>query len=84
MMVQFYREINKLKLKVMKNGLKRILAFIVINAILLMGVWGVYTNRSSTDTGWQLWGWFLAIITIGAPATSFWWDKLTWLLDLED
>jgi hypothetical protein len=68
----------------MKNGLKRILAFIVVNAILLIGVWGALTNGSSTDTGWQLWGWFLAIITIGAPATWFWWDKLNWLLDLED
>ena len=68
----------------MKNGLKRILAFIVVNAILLIGVWGALTNGSSTDTGWQLWGWFLAVITIVMPATWFWWDKMNWLLDLKD
>lgn len=68
----------------MKNGLKRILAFIVVNAILLIGIWGALTNESSTDAGWQLWGWFLAVITIVMPATWFWWDKMNWLLDLED
>ena len=68
----------------MKNGLKRILAFIVVNAILLIGIWGALTNESSTDTGWQLWGWFLAVITIVMPATWFWWDKMNWLLDLKD
>ena len=68
----------------MKNGLKRILAFIVVNAILLIGIWGALTNESNTEPGWQLWGWFLAVITIAMPATWFWWDKMNWLLDLED
>jgi hypothetical protein len=51
---------------------------------LLIGIWGALTNESSTDAGWQLWGWFLAVITIVMPATWFWWDKMNWLLDLED
>jgi hypothetical protein len=68
----------------MKKILKRILAFIVTNTIMGIGIWGVYTNESDTEIGWQLWGWMLAIITIAFPTISFWLDKMTWLLDLED
>ncbi len=68
----------------MKNGLKRILAFIVVITILCIGTWGVVTNVSDTEQGWQLWGWFLAIVTIVGPTVSFWSDKMNWLLDLED
>jgi len=68
----------------MKNGLKRVLAFIVINVIMGIGIWGIYTNESDTEPGWQIWGWMLALITIAWPASSFWWDRMIWLLDLED
>ena len=68
----------------MKKILKRILAFIVTNTIMGIGIWGVYTNESDTEIGWQLWGWMLAIITIAFPTISFWLYKMTWLLDLED
>jgi len=68
----------------MKKALKKVLAFIVVNAILGIGIWGVYTNESDTEIGWQIWGWVLALVLIAFPATSFWWDKMYWLLDLED
>jgi hypothetical protein len=68
----------------MKKALKIILAFIVINVIMGIGVWGVITNESDTEPGWQVWGWFLAVLTIAWPAISFWWDRMIWLLDLED
>ena len=68
----------------MKKVLKIILAFIVINVIMGIGVWGVITNESDTEPGWQVWGWFLATIIIGIPTTLFWLDKMDWLLDLED
>jgi hypothetical protein len=68
----------------MKKVLKRILAFIVVNVILGIGIWGVITSESDTEVGWQLWGWMLAVITISFPTISFWWDKMLWLLDLED
>jgi hypothetical protein len=68
----------------MKNALKRILAFIVVNVILGIGIWGVITSESDTEVGWQLLGWMLAVITISFPTINFWWDKMNWLLDLED
>jgi hypothetical protein len=68
----------------MKNVLKIILAFIVINVILGIGIWGVITSESDTEPGWQIWGWMLAVITISFPTINFWWDKMVWLLDLED
>jgi hypothetical protein len=68
----------------MKKALKRILSFIITNTIMGIGIWGVYTNESDTEIGWQLWGWMLAIITIAWPTINFWWDKMNWLLDLED
>jgi hypothetical protein len=68
----------------MKNVLKRILAFIIVNAIMLIGIWGVITNESDTEVGWKLWGGMLALITIAAPTVNFWLDKMDWLLDLED
>jgi hypothetical protein len=68
----------------MKKILKRILAFIVVNVILGIGIWGVITSESDTEVGWQIWGWVLALITFSFPATSFWWDRMLWLLDLED
>ena len=68
----------------MKKILKRILAFIVTNTIMGIGIWGVYTNESDTEIGWQLWGWMLALITIVTPTCIFWLDKIHWLLDLED
>jgi hypothetical protein len=68
----------------MKTTLKRILACIVITTILCIGIWGVYTNASNTEPGWQIWGWCLAIATIVWPTVSFWLDKMNWLLDLED
>ena len=68
----------------MKKALKRILSFIVVNTIMGIGIWGVYTNESDTEIGWQLWGWMLALITIVTPTFIFWLDKIHWLLDLED
>jgi hypothetical protein len=68
----------------MKKALKRILAFIIVNAIMLIGIWGVITNESDTETGWKLWGFLLAGITIAWPAVNFWLDKMDWLLDLEN
>jgi hypothetical protein len=52
--------------------------------MITIGIWGVITSESDTEVGWQLWGWMLAIITISFPTISFWWDKMNWLLDLED
>jgi hypothetical protein len=68
----------------MKKALKIILAFIVVNVIMGIGIWGVITNESDTEIGWQIWGWVLALVLIAFPATSFWWDKMYWLLDLEN
>ena len=68
----------------MKKALKIILAFIVVNVIMGIGIWGVITNESNTEIGWQIWGCVLAVLTIAWPAISFWWDRMIWLLDLED
>ena len=68
----------------MKKALKRILSFIITNTIMGIGIWGIYTNESDTEPGWQVWGWLLAVLTIAWPAIGFWWDKMIWLLDLED
>jgi hypothetical protein len=68
----------------MKTVLKVLLATATVIAIIFIGVWGIITFVSETDTGWKLLGWLITILAIGLPTVSYWYSKLEWLLDLED
>ena len=56
----------------MKEFFKIIITTIIVGLIGAIGMWGVITNESDTELGWQIWGWLLAMVIIVIPTASFW------------
>ena len=46
-------------------------------------MWGVITNESDTELGWQIWGWLLAMVIIVIPTASFWTKQVGKVIDLD-
>lgn len=67
----------------MKDFFKIIINVTIVILIGAIGVWGVITNESDTELGWQIWGWLLALIIIGIPTARFWTKQVAKVIDLD-
>lgn len=67
----------------MKDFFKIIILAVIVGLISMIGIWGVLTQNSDTEWGWQLWGFILANGVIAIPCAYFWMKQVAKVIDLE-
>lgn len=66
----------------MKKFFKIVIAVTIVTLIIAIGIWGIDTEKSDTETGWKLWGVMLGNLAVFFPAAWFWTRHVANVIDL--